>query len=53
MWSLGQNVGQSRSNVVKKTETGISVGYFHILYGVYIYKQKGSGYINNSVEIED
>ena len=28
-------------------------GFFHILHGVYIYKQKGSGYINTWVEIED
>ena len=41
MWSLGQNLGQIRSNVVKKNkETGISMGFFHILYEVYIYKEE-------------
>ena len=27
--------------------------FFHILHEVYIYKQKGSGYRNTWVEIED
>ena len=42
VWSLGQILGQTRSNVVKKNkETGISMGFFfHILHEVYIYKQK-------------
>ena len=29
------------------------MGFFHILHEVYIYKQKGSGYINTWVETED
>ena len=37
----------------KNKETGISMGFFHILHEVYIYKQKGSGYINTWVETED
>ena len=43
--SLGQNLGQIRSNIMKKKKgTGISMGFFHILHEVYIYKQKGKGY---------
>ena len=54
VWSLGQNVGQIRSNLVKKpTGIGIWMGFFHILHEVYIYKQKGSGYRKPSVKIED
>ena len=34
-------------------ETGISMGFFHILHEVYIYKPEGSGYVNTWVEIED
>ena len=37
----------------KNKETGISMGFFHILHEVYIYKQKGSRYINTWVKIED
>ena len=29
------------------------MGFFHILQEVNIYKQKGSGYINTWVDIED
>ena len=44
--ALGQNLGKLGPNVVKNKETGISMGFFHILHEVYIYKQKGSRYIN-------
>ena len=38
VWSLGQNLGQISSNVVKKNkETCISMAFFHILQEVYIY----------------
>ena len=54
MLSLWQNLDQIKSNVVKKNKgTGISIGFFHILRKVYIYKQKDSGYRNIWVEIED
>ena len=38
---LGQNLGQIRSNVVKKSkETGNINRFFHILHGKYLLKQK-------------
>ena len=38
---LGQNLGQIRSNVVKKVKKqAISLGFFHILLGEYLLKQK-------------
>ena len=39
---LGQNLGQTKLNVVKKSkETGIlSIGFFHILHGGYLLKEK-------------
>ena len=47
VWSLGPNLGQISSDVVKKNkETGISMVFFHILHEIYIYNQKGSGYRN-------
>ena len=55
VWSLGQNLGQIRSNVVKKKTKKLVffMVFFHILHEVYINKQKGSGYRNTWVEIED
>ena len=47
VWSLGQNLGQSKSNVVKKAKKLVfQWGFFQILHEVYIYKQQGNGYIN-------
>ena len=41
MWSLGQNLGQIRSNVVKKNkETGISMGFFFIFCMRYTFASK-------------
>ena len=38
---LGQNLGQIRSNVVKKVKKqAISLGFFHILLGDYLLKQE-------------
>ena len=38
---LGQNLGQIMSNVVKKVKKqAISLGFFHILLGEYLLKQK-------------
>ena len=39
---LGQNFGKTKLNVVKKSkETGIlSIGFFHILHGEYLLKEK-------------
>ena len=39
---LRQNLGQTKLNVVKKSkETGIlSIGFFHILHGEYLLKEK-------------
>ena len=38
---LGQNLGQIMSNVVKKVKKQvISLGFFHILLGEYLLKQK-------------
>ena len=38
---LRQNVGQIRSNVVKNvTKQALSLGFFHILLGEYLLKQK-------------
>ena len=48
VWSLRQNLGQIRSNVVKEQTNWYFNRFFHILHEVYIYKQKGSGYINTS-----
>ena len=39
-WSLGQNLGQIRSNFVKKQRHWYFNGFFHILHEVYIYKQE-------------
>ena len=46
VWSLRQNLGQIRSNVVKEQTNWYFNRFFHILHEVYIYKQKGSGYRN-------
>ena len=35
VWSLGQNLGKLAPNVVKNKETGISMGFFHILHEAY------------------
>ena len=41
VWSLGQNVGQSRFNVVKKQrDWHFNRVFFHILHEVYISKQE-------------
>ena len=38
---LGQNLGQFRLNVVKKVKKqALSLGFFHILLGEYLLKQK-------------
>ena len=37
---LGQNLGQIRSNVVKKVKKQLSLGFFRILLGEYLLKQK-------------
>ena len=38
---LGQNLGQIRSNVVKKVKKqALSICFFHILHGEYLLKQK-------------
>ena len=38
---LGQNLGQFRFNVVKKVKKqALSLGFFHILLGEYLLKQK-------------
>ena len=38
---LGQNLGQIRSNVVKKKKKlALSIGFSHILHGEYILKQE-------------
>ena len=38
---LGQNLGQIRSNVVKKVKKqALSIRFFHILHGEYLLKQK-------------
>ena len=49
VWSLGQTLGQIRSNVVKKAKELV----FHILHEAYIYKQKGKGYRKTWVKIGD
>ena len=37
----GQNLGQIRSNVVKKVKKwALSIGFFYILHGEYLLKQK-------------
>ena len=48
VWSLGQYLGQIRSNVVKKKTNKLVFqwGFFHILYEVHICKQKTSCYRN-------
>ena len=38
---LGQNLGQIRSNVVKNIKKrALLIGFFHILHGEYLLKQK-------------
>ena len=37
---FGAKIDQIRSNVVKNKETGISMGFFHIMHEVYIYRQE-------------
>ena len=38
---LGQNLDQIRPNVVKKVKKrALSIGFFHILHGEYLLKQK-------------
>ena len=44
MWSLGQNLDQIRSNVVKKQRNWpFNRFFFHILHEVYISKQDAVG----------
>ena len=45
VWSLEQISGQIRSMLRKNKETGISIGFFHILHVV---KERSSGYRNTS-----
>ena len=38
---LRQNLGQTKSNVVKKVKKlALSIGFFHILHGEYLLKHK-------------
>ena len=42
---LGQNLGQVKPNVVEKKQKkqALSLGFFHILHGEYLLKQKVVG----------
>ena len=49
---LGQNLGQIRFNVVKKVKKlALSLGFFHILIGEYLLKQKSSDCKTTLVDI--